>query len=56
MSELPQGEINCPHCHATPQTQDVRLIVANEDGRVVAIRHTQNCVDYTERPGETPTA
>lgn len=55
MSDLPKGEIDCPHCHATQDTQDVRIITADWDGRIVAIRHAKDCVDYTERPGEEPT-
>ncbi|WAL93982.1 hypothetical protein [Streptomyces sp. Je 1-369] len=56
MSDLPQGEIDCPHCHATQDAQDVRIIVGRTDGTVVEIRHVEGCVDYPERPGETPTA
>lgn len=58
MSERPQGDIDCPHCHATQINQDVRVIVGNADGRIVAIRHTENCVDYEPapaRPDEEPT-
>ena len=58
MSELPEGEIDCPHCHATPATQDVRVIVGRADGTVAAIRHSRDCVDYppeTGRPDEEPT-
>lgn len=46
MSEPPQGEIDCPHCHATAATMDVRVIVGRADGTAVAIRHTEDCVDY----------
>lgn len=58
MSQPPEGEIDCPHCHATPGSQDVRVIVGRADGTVVAIRHTKDCVDYTPPParsGEEPT-
>lgn len=58
MSQPPEGEIDCPHCHATPKTQDIRIIAATRDGRAVSIRHTKDCVDYPtepERPGEEPT-
>ena len=51
MSQPPQGEIDCPHCHATPATQDVRVIVGREDGTVAAIRHTKGCVDYPPETG-----
>jgi glutaredoxin len=57
MSQPSQGNIDCPHCHATPATMDVCITVGREDGTVVAIRHTKDCVDYppeTERPGEEP--
>lgn len=56
MSEQPSGEIDCPHCHATQRTMDVRIIVGRPDGTAVSIRHTRDCVDYTEHPGEEPTA
>lgn len=57
MSEPPDGEIDCPVCHATPDTMDVRIIVGRLDGTAVAIRHTKDCVDYLPpvRPGEEPT-
>lgn len=57
MSELPEGEIDCPHCHATPNIQDVRIIVGRLDGTAVAMRHTKDCVDYVPpvRPGEEQT-
>ncbi|NUS83679.1 MAG: hypothetical protein HOY75_13265 [Streptomyces sp.] len=58
MSQPPEGEIDCPHCHATPATMDVRIIVGRADLTTVAIRHTKDCVDYTpppERPDEEPT-
>ncbi|UOB09084.1 hypothetical protein MQE23_08465 [Streptomyces sp. HP-A2021] len=57
MSQLPQGEVDCPHCHATEVTQDVRVIVGRADGTTVAIRHTKDCVDYPPepvRPDEEP--
>lgn len=50
MSEPPQGEVDCPHCHATASTQDVRIITAGRDGSTVAIRHTKDCVDYPPEP------
>lgn len=59
MTELPRGEIDCPHCHATAATMDVRVIVGRADGTAVAIRHTEDCVDYPPEPGhldEEPTA
>jgi len=56
MSEPPQGNIDCPHCHATGNTMDVRVIVGRSDGTVVEIKHTKDCVDYPpERPDEEPT-
>ncbi|CAL9350819.1 hypothetical protein SUDANB1_00457 [Streptomyces sp. enrichment culture] len=58
MSQPPEGEIDCPHCHATAQTQDVRITVGRADGTTVAIRHTKDCVDYppeSVRPDEEPT-
>lgn len=42
MSEPPQGEIDCPHCHATPNTMDVRIIVSRADGTTAEIRHTKD--------------
>lgn len=56
MSE--RRDIDCPHCHATPETMDVRVIIGSADGTVTQIRHTEDCVDYetwTDRPGEEPT-
>lgn len=50
MRRPPEGEIDCPHCHATPQNQDIRVIVGRTDGTVVEIRHTENCVDYEPPP------
>lgn len=50
--------VDCPHCHATPQTRDVRVITNSPGRGVVEISHTKDCVDYetwTERPGEEPT-
>jgi hypothetical protein len=58
MSEPPQGDIDCPHCHATSNTMDVRVIVGRPDGTVAEIKHTKDCVDYpaeAPRPGEEPT-
>jgi hypothetical protein len=52
MSEPPQGEIDCPHCHATPSNQDIRVTIGRTDGSAVAIRHTKDCVDYPARAGE----
>ena len=51
-------DIDCPHCHATPETMDVRVIIGSADGTVTQIRHTKDCVDYgtwTKRPDEEPT-
>lgn len=53
MNEPPQGDIDCPHCHATPNTMDVRIIVVRADDTTVEIRHTKDCVDYEPvRPDE----
>lgn len=50
-------DIDCPHCHATPDTMDIRVIVGTTDGTVTQIRHTKECVDYETwtRSGEEPT-
>jgi glutaredoxin len=58
MNQPPEGQIDCPHCHATPTTMDVRITVGRRDGTAASIRHTEDCVDYPtepERPGEEPT-
>ena len=52
MSEPPQGDIDCPHCHATWDTMDIRVIVGRPDGGVAEIKHTKDCVDYDQwQPG-----
>ncbi|MFJ6085145.1 hypothetical protein ACIQI8_27425 [Streptomyces sp. NPDC092369] len=59
MTGPPTGDIDCPYCHATDATMDVRITVGRADGTTVAIRHTRDCVDYPEepvRPDEKPTA
>jgi hypothetical protein len=50
--------IDCPVCHATPETRDVRVIVARTDGTPVEISHTKDCVDYPPDRDDsgTPTA
>jgi hypothetical protein len=49
-------DIDCPHCHATPENRDVRVIVSSADRGVVEISHTEDCVDYEPvRPDEEPT-
>lgn len=55
MSGRPEGEIDCPHCHATPATMDVRLVIGRKDGTAVAIRHTKDCVDYPPAPDKEST-
>lgn len=55
MSQPPQGRVDCPHCHATPPTVDVRILVGRADGTTVEILHTKDCVDYPEPPNEEPT-
>jgi hypothetical protein len=49
MSQPPEGDVDCPHCHATFDTMDVRVIVGRPDGNAVAIKHAKDCVDY---PGD----
>ncbi|MCX4703881.1 hypothetical protein [Streptomyces sp. NBC_01373] len=51
-------KIDCPHCHATQATMDVRVITGSADGATVEILHTEDCVDYdswTDGPDEEPT-
>lgn len=52
------SDIDCPHCHATFDNLDVRMVVGRLDGTAVAIKHTKDCVDYPDagpgRPGEEP--
>lgn len=58
MSEHADPDIECPHCHATFDNLDVRLVVGRSDGTAVAIKHTKDCVDYPPEPGrpdEEPT-
>jgi hypothetical protein len=45
MSE-PASDTDCPHCHATFDNLDVRVIIRGPDGNYVAIKHTEDCVDY----------
>jgi hypothetical protein len=52
------SDVDCPHCHATSNNLDVRIIARGPDGVPVAIKHTKDCVDYppeTPRPGEETT-
>lgn len=56
MSQPPEGDIDCPHCHATFSNMDVRIVVSRPGGPAVAIKHTKDCVDYPEpRDEETTT-
>jgi hypothetical protein len=53
------SDVDCPHCHATFDNLDVRIVTSGPDGKPVAMKHTKDCVDYppeTDRPDEEPTA
>jgi hypothetical protein len=49
------SDVDCPHCHATFDNLDVRVIVGRPDGSAVAIKHTKDCVDYPGDPDEETT-
>lgn len=50
MSERNHRDIECPHCHATIETQDIHIVVSRTDGSTARIRHTEDCVDYVAPP------
>lgn len=52
------SDVDCPHCHATFDNLDIRIVTSLPDGSAVAIKHTKDCVDYRPdwtRPDEEPT-
>ncbi|MFF4552732.1 hypothetical protein [Streptomyces sp. NPDC001422] len=52
------SDLDCPHCHATFDNLDIRLVVQGPDGTPVAIKHKKGCVDYpsdANRQDEEPT-
>ena len=57
MSQPPTGDIDCPYCHATDATMDIRVTTVRADLTIVVIRHTRDCVDHPDnqvRPDEEP--
>ncbi|MBC2903159.1 hypothetical protein [Streptomyces cupreus] len=52
------SDVDCPHCHATLDNLDVRIVAPGPNGTYVAIKHTKDCVDYPpepQLPDEEPT-
>ena len=49
------SDIDCPHCHATLDNLDVRIVTLGLDGNAVSIKHTKDCVDYPDGPDEEST-
>ncbi|MFI0236341.1 hypothetical protein [Streptomyces sp. NPDC016845] len=46
------SDVECPHCHATFDNLDVRIVAPGPNGKPVAIKHTKGCVDYWPREEE----
>lgn len=52
------ADVDCPHCHATFDNLDVRIVAPGPDGKPVAMKHTKDCVDNPPEwmpRGEEPT-
>ncbi|WP_372352679.1 hypothetical protein [Streptomyces sp. KL116D] len=47
------SDVECPHCRATFDNLDVRIVAPGPDGVPVAIKHTKDCLDYQPPQGES---